>query len=328
MTLFKTVGIFRLVISITAVFILALLSSCVSKKSFKEARLKKIIDLSEKEREIFDKLTEELKSIQANSNMVQCSSTLTPLNFLEIAYNLNTTALQNFKDDNLVKNIRVIVWNCKGSGVSSKELGDAIEKLNPIFAPCKFHFTLCKIDSINYDSRFDANKDLNGLVNRFSEMAKINVYVFNSIIRYSIPNTQGFTCFDGASNYIVLAKQAFHDDYSLSHEIGHFFSLYHINGKFLGDNTDELANGSNCSNSGDDVCDTPASPNLASHITADCKYECNQCADTKFQSFHPDVDNIMSYSPCRKKFTDGQIARMRLAAATIKSYLFDQQDCN
>ena len=54
---------------------------------------------------------------------------------------------------------------------------------------------------------------------------------------------------------------------TLVHEIGHFFSLLHINGTWMmmkGNIPRELVNGSDCDIHGDLICDTPGSPGNAS----------------------------------------------------------------
>ena len=49
----------------------------------------------------------------------------------------------------------------------------------------------------------------------------------------------------------------------LAHEVGHFFNLQHINGKWFFDKDNaqrELVSGENCNELGDFICDTPGSP--------------------------------------------------------------------
>ena len=49
------------------------------------------------------------------------------------------------------------------------------------------------------------------------------------------------------------------NDTTLSHELGHYFDLYHTHETSFGT---ECPSGSNCQSAGDMVCDTPADPNL------------------------------------------------------------------
>ena len=93
---------------------------------------------------------------------------------------------------------------------------------------------------------------------------------------------------------------------TLTHEMGHHLSLFHT---FW--NTDDCAGGSNCSTTGDLVCDTPPTVESASCLTPSC----------------PDaqVENYMDYTPtsCRNTFTAGQRDRMRTCLSTVRASLLE-----
>lgn len=106
---------------------------------------------------------------------------------------------------------------------------------------------------------------------------------------------------------------------TLSHEVGHYFDLYHTHETQLGA---ECPDGSNCQTAGDLVCDTPADPGLAGRLGDDCVYgdPLQRCGDV----FNPDVTNLMSYSGrCGRGFTEGQKARALATLYNLRPALLD-----
>jgi PKD repeat protein len=94
------------------------------------------------------------------------------------------------------------------------------------------------------------------------------------------------------------------DGRTLTHEVGHCLELYH---------TFQSGCGSNCSSSGDAVCDTPPTASA----TFGCSYGLNSCANdnvgpSPYGTNVPDmVENYMSYNQnfCQNIFTKGQKQR-------------------
>lgn len=118
-------------------------------------------------------------------------------------------------------------------------------------------------------------------------------------------------------NRIFIDNLCVNNGNTLTHELGHFFSLLHTHGKSNTALTDELVNGSNCVTSGDEICDTPADPNLSDKVkynflTKTCSYT-GTVKDAKGQTFKPMLDNIMSYSEpyCMDSLTPNQYFRIR-----------------
>lgn len=106
---------------------------------------------------------------------------------------------------------------------------------------------------------------------------------------------------------------------TLAHEFGHVLGLMHTHTG----NGSELVDGSNCDISGDLLCDTPADPGLnAGNVDwVTCTY-IGTATDANGDIYQPDVENIMSYSPCgRSTFSPGQIEVMQYVAWELKSYL-------
>ena len=124
----------------------------------------------------------------------------------------------------------------------------------------------------------------------------------------AIPYYDGVICF---SSYAVVDK-------TINHEVGHYFSLYHVWG-----NNNSASMGTCADGGTDEVDDTP--PTLG-HLDCTKLYD-TVCATNYlviytnaagFDSLvdYPDttnVQNIMDYSYCSKMFTKGQVARMHAA---------------
>jgi hypothetical protein len=96
----------------------------------------------------------------------------------------------------------------------------------------------------------------------------------------------------------------------LIHEMGGFWGLL----KTFENTGTENVDGSNCSTSGDNVCDTPADPyvtgdNMLSYIK-NCVF-ISEKKDSKNMFYTPDLHNYMSYYNCDcSKFTNGQYVKM------------------
>ncbi len=95
------------------------------------------------------------------------------------------------------------------------------------------------------------------------------------------------------------------------HEIGHFFGLLHTHETQWGDGP-ELVNGTNCDNTGDLICDTPATPNTHEMVDGCCNYD-GTVKDANGEYYNPDVSNCMGYGNlgrCPRTMTAGQEQRV------------------
>lgn len=96
---------------------------------------------------------------------------------------------------------------------------------------------------------------------------------------------------------------------TFSHEIGHFFDLFHTHETFYGD---EFVDGTNCDVAGDLVCDTPADPVLGtSNVDSACDYFGTDI-DGHGDPYAPDPTQLMSYSlkHCRDNFSAQSLVRI------------------
>jgi len=113
----------------------------------------------------------------------------------------------------------------------------------------------------------------------------------------------------------------------VAHHMGHTFGLRNT----YDQSTIELVDGSNCSTTGDLLCDTPADPFGQTYSTPqeqllieqglldttffspDCEFV-YEIKDPNGQYYQPDMGNIMSIYPCKCGFTQDQY---RLMVETI-----------
>lgn len=218
-------------------------------------------------------------------------------------------------------------------GLSISIWNDALSNLNEIYREANMQFFECAPPNIIEDDAFFH-------FSKFEEDSIHNTYGVDFAINIYIPGGRisglddeslcGYAHFPWNGKDIVLvAANCMADGNTLAHEIGHYFGLYHTHGKVnCGPVTDELVDGSNCSISGDDICDTPADPGLSgidceeSLVNSSCVYTGN-LTDAAGQQFDPDVKNIMSYSrrACRDRLSPEQLSRVSYFYTKARSYL-------
>lgn len=213
-------------------------------------------------------------------------------------------------------------------GLNENQLTDAIEYLNESYELLNMTFFL--IGDINYidsDNFYDFDASQEAAITSVNNVANtINIYFYNSL---SSGNSAlcGYAYFPSTGrDHVMMANGCtVNRGSTLPHEIGHYFNLYHTHGKSNTGTTDELVDGSNCSNAGDDLCDTAADPNLSGKVDGGCGYTGSN-RDANGDLFSPNPRNFMSYAPgqCRELFSAGQAGRMVDAYETFKTYLIDK----
>jgi len=247
--------------------------------------------------------------------------------------------------------VHVIHNNEKGN-ISLAQIQDGIDKINvdfnkmngdtsqirSVFASLSgradVEFRLAKKDPsgqctegvtrVNSMLTYDKRNEVKALA-QWDENKYFNVWLVNSIQSSGgTGTTLGYAQFpfstSGASlnTYGIVVR---HDEWggigtaqggngrTVTHEMGHCFNLLH---------TFQSGCGSNCSSSGDRVCDTPP----AANETFQCDKTYNTCSNdasgpSAFSSNVPDqLENYMSYDDCQYMFTLGQVNVMR---ATLSS---------
>lgn len=217
--------------------------------------------------------------------------------------------------------LRFVAFNAgKTAGLSQADVNLAVSNLNKAFLPAGIEFFSCQAP-INVISSPYANyliSEERALWQEFKASKVINVFCVESI---EYGTVAGYTYLPGSgAPEAVFMLRTHLSQPTFAHEMGHYYGLYHTHGKSNCETlTDELVNGSNCESTGDDVCDTPADPNLqglgcyGSLVnSATCTYV-GTLKDKNGDLFKPNPKNIMSYAPsrCRTDLTPGQYERIR-----------------
>ena len=208
-------------------------------------------------------------------------------------------------------------------GLTVVDISFVMNMLNTYYINSNIQFYEC--DSINYINSssyydFDANDE--GVFCSPNDIQNvINIYYFNSVTSSSGSGLCGYAYFPPGPDRVIMDNSCAMNGSTIVHEIGHYLSLYHTHGPTNTGTTTELVNGSNCSSAGDDLCDTPADPNLSGLVSA-CQYT-GTALDANGQSYVPDPTNIMSYSQkvCRTFLSAGQYNRANYSAINDRGYL-------
>lgn len=207
-------------------------------------------------------------------------------------------------------------------GLPVEILNEAIANMNTKYANINMSFSLCGgIHYIDSDELYtlDIDKEDDDIVKNNVNDA-LNIYFVGSLTKgTSILNgTSAFPSTNPAENRIIMWNDATSNNITLAHEMGHYWNLYHTHEEFFGK---EFVDGSNCSNAGDLVCDTPADTLYTSYNSSTCTYTDTK-KDLHGDPYTPMINNLMSYyGLCRDIFTGGQYARMNAGYALRTGYM-------
>ncbi len=209
-------------------------------------------------------------------------------------------------------------------GLSASTITTLMNDLNTYYANANLSFSECNtINYIDDDTYFDFSTSEESAVCGANDVPKvINIYYFNTVTSGS-SSYCGYTRLPPSTlDRIIVKNSCATNGSTVIHEVGHYLSLYHTHGKTNTGTTDELVDGSNCTTAGDDVCDTPADPNLSGKVNGSCQYT-GTATDANGDSYNPDPSNIMSYSlkACRNTLSSGQYSRVAYSAVNDRGYL-------
>ena len=233
---------------------------------------------------------------------------------------------ENITNEQVLDGIRVLNEDLRRI---NSDTGNTRALFKPYGADFNIEFRLAKLDpsgnctngiTYTYSSLTDAADDnikrtSQGGLDAWPVNKYFNIWVVGRI-QIAQDNVIGYAYFPSwgiSSNYGVvinnhyfgtIGSAAGRDGRTLTHEVGHCLELYH---------TFQDGCGSNCSNSGDDVCDTP--PVITASYA--CSFSLNTCSNDQvgpspYTFDVPDmVENYMSYNQdgCQNIFTKGQKVR-------------------
>lgn len=209
-------------------------------------------------------------------------------------------------------------------GLSEEDLNAALANMNAFYANAYMEFFMC--DGINYiddDNYYDfQNTEESSLTSANNINGLINIYFTDYVESSSGSSLCGYAYYPGGADVILMANNCATNGSTLPHEVGHFFSLIHTHGPTNLGLTSELVNGSNCDTDGDEICDTPADPQLSySNVDANCIYTGVE-TDANGDTFVPNPNNLMSYSrkECRTLFSTEQYARIYATYRSVRNY--------
>ncbi len=220
---------------------------------------------------------------------------------------------------------QVIKDSLGGTGVSDANLQAAIDRLNSVWEPSGISFEYCErrnLDNHQFNE-FVQLTDGDDMVAMYYEPNIINIFVSSTVNTISFGDVNGYAYMPGGKDIIHVKKSTFNDPLfkTLVHEMGHFLGLFHT---FETDTGLELVDGSNCTTTGDLICDTEANPtdNPSDFGALDCNYTGNPATDAMGNFYVPPSKNHMSYSPCRCEFTKQQYNRMVEQYLQNRNYLW------
>ena len=207
-------------------------------------------------------------------------------------------------------------------GLPEWRLADAIDDANFHYAGVDMSFyRLGEIDYIDSDEWYTTTTlaEIDAMRSHNLVADAVNIY-FTENLDYESGGLCGISAFTFSSvqsiamrNSCTANPDGLGNHSTFSHEVGHYFDLFHTHEPFYGD---ELVDGSNCDVAGDLVCDTPADPQLGgSNVSTACVYT-GTATDPNGDLYVPDPSQLMSYSlkHCRDNFTSESLDR---ALATL-----------
>jgi hypothetical protein len=246
----------------------------------------------------------------------------------EIAYMESFGPVPEYMDDDTVY-ISVVYFvgrRSDGSGGLDPGVLEVItQQLNEYYINAGVQFYQCGgVNFIDSDEYYNFERPMERAVcNPRDRPGAMNVYFFNSVSDGMGQQYCGYTYFPNSRrDRILMRNDCALNESIFAHEVGHFFSLYHTHGKTNFGTTDELVDGSNCLTAGDNICDTPADPNLYKKVDSTCVYTGAE-TDLQGDPFEPDPANIMSYAPrhCKDYLSPGQYERISFSARNHRPYM-------
>ncbi len=214
-----------------------------------------------------------------------------------------------------------IAKNTAGYGAMSPyTLSYYFNQINTILADANVQLYQC--GAINYivdNNIYTLPRGNRSILNVHDVAGVMNIYFVDQYSNYC-----GEADYPGNGERIIYATDCFGFDpvTVLTHLIGQFFSLYPTHG--TSSTAPELVDGSNCTTAGDEICDTPADPNLftSGYNSSTCEYT-GTLQDANNQYYQPDATNYMSYAAwsCRDHFTPQQLARLYNGAVVDRANL-------
>lgn len=199
-------------------------------------------------------------------------------------------------------------------GLNEATLNAAIATMNTIYQPINLQFYLCSgVHYIDDDNLYNCDIDTDNsqlILNNVNDA--VNIY-FAGVLTASGSQLNGISSFpsgNASANWLIMYNGAVGNGETLSHEMGHYWNLYHSHETAYGKELVTRGAGANCTTAGDRVCDTPADPCCYFYNSSNCTYN-GTAVDASGATYSPQISNLMSYyGACRTQFTIGQQNRV------------------
>ncbi len=268
-----------------------------------------------------------------DSDFDGCGTIMTPeeaARYLESLQNQGPTELGGPAPPYYIPIAAHIVRQSNGTGgLSASRLDDAIANANLHYLTTGMvFFQLGAIDYIDSDAWYttDTLDEIDDMRTHNLVADAINIY-FTENLNYESGGLCGISAFTFSSvqsiamrNSCTANPDGLGNHSTFSHEIGHYFDLFHTHEPYYGD---ELVDGSNCDVAGDLVCDTPADPRLgSSNVDTGCSYFGTD-TDGNGETYVPDPSQLMSYSlkHCRDNFSALSLDRALSTLLSLRTNL-------
>ena len=196
------------------------------------------------------------------------------------------------------------------------------------FEPICLKFEVCSFEYLDVPKYTELTM-LGGegpeLEEQFNIPNTMNIYI---VFEMAEENIGGFTYLPGGPDIIVVESIVQWSSRVMTHLVGHYFGLYDTDEILFGN---ELVDGSNCTTTGDLICDTPAEPATGRLVEPSlgffqCKFDYDASPDIKDsigEYYVPMIGNYMSdfAGYCGCEFTRGQYERMADQFINFRNYL-------
>jgi len=265
----------------------------------------------------------------------QCGTDTSPQDdslYLHLVMELNMDTSPVITNPRYIPLFYHIVRQSDGTGGAHlTALDDALVALNHQFDTVGFKFFRCEepnyIDDGLYFAQVVQNSSEAGaLVADNIRGGVINLFFVPALLDDNGADTIcGFARFPWqGGNYIFLENDCAANGSSLTHQLGHYFGLYHTHhssATIASEHVTRVETDTcfNCAFTGDLFCDTQADPGLNStNVDASCTYNgvvkdsCSDASPVQVFDYTPGVTNFMSFArkDCRSAFSAGQFERM------------------
>lgn len=188
--------------------------------------------------------------------------------------------------------------------IDYKAIDSSVSILNEMFEIAGIDFVIESTQEVVGDEKHDMPSYVKH-AKFYNYEGSINVYVYDNVQENFPEKRKGVVgAAGGIPSTFFAIRKSWLATVTAAHEMGHVLGCYHI------DTPDRDTTGTS-SKSGDYVCDTPFSMNVAEEVTSNCIYKGNR--EYTEEELKIITCNIMSdaYAKCRGCFTEGQIQRMK-----------------